>query len=187
MVIKGAVNTRTFPVLDLCSVPIYINLIVRLHNYGKGYRYSNNQEVQTKAITILLKSLQTVHYFHKLPQTWHSGYQWKIKFPWWLRQQRGWCITSNSMKGIHEKNSALFAFHSNISISNFPKYHEKKSDEHWWHIVCSDETKIDMFGSDWYIWLWCGRDYHSECIVVTMKRRGVVVAWVQKVFAGWHL
>ena len=88
------------------------------------------------------------------------------------------CIMSASMDGAPKKT--LLALRHKTARLNFAKEHEKKPDEYWKHILWSDETKIHLFSSDGvqHVWREPGQDYHSECIVLTVKHGGgSVMIW----------
>ena len=60
------------------------------------------------------------------------------------------------------------------------KEREKKPDEYLEHILSSNETKINLLGSHGvqHVWREPGQDYHSECIVQTVRHGGgSVVIW----------
>ena len=67
------------------------------------------------------------------------------------------------LKAIHKKASKQFA--------------EDKSTKHrdyWNHVICSDEMKINLFGSDGFkhVWRRPGEEYKDKCVMPTVKRSG---------------
>lgn len=57
---------------------------------------------------------------------------------------------------------------------DFVKEHWKKPGENWEHIFWSDETKVNLFGSNGvrHVWSESGQNYNGECTVLTVKNRG---------------
>lgn len=78
------------------------------------------------------------------------------------------------------KKKTLFALRHKTARLNFAKEREKKPKEYRENILWSDETKINLFGSDGVQHVWCesGQDYHCECMVLMVKHGiGSVVIW----------
>lgn len=61
---------------------------------------------------------------------------------------------------------------------DFARAHVDKGEDHYWDsIFWSDETKMNVFGSDWFQTVWCrkGEEYNEKCC----SYRGVA-------FHRWH-
>ncbi|CAI9587687.1 unnamed protein product, partial [Staurois parvus] len=56
--------------------------------------------------------------------------------------------------------------------------HAEKEDDYWDSVLWSDETKINVFGTDDFksVWHRKGEEYKEKCMVPTVKR---VLLW------GW--
>uniref|UniRef100_A0A8C9V7D3 Transposase Tc1-like domain-containing protein n=1 Tax=Scleropages formosus TaxID=113540 RepID=A0A8C9V7D3_SCLFO len=100
------------------------NLIVRLYKDGKRYRKIGDQ------VKISLNTAAAVirRYRMSYSTTYH--------------------LFCDSTKDIKKKKKPLLALRHKTARLNFTKEHEKKPDEYWEHILWSDETKINLFGSE---------------------------------------
>ena len=73
------------------------------------------------------------------------------------------------LKMIHKKARKLFA-----------EYMSTKHMDFWNHVLCSDEMKINLFGSDGFkhVWRRPGEEYKDKCAMPTVKRGdGNVMVW----------
>ncbi len=73
------------------------------------------------------------------------------------------------LKPAHKKARKLFA-----------ERNKTKSMSSWNHVLWSDETKINLFGSDGiqHVWRRPGEEYHDKCVVPTVKHGGgSVMVW----------
>ena len=61
-----------------------------------------------------------------------------------------------NLYGRRPKRKPLLTKRHKTARLNFDKEHEKKPDEYWQHILWSNETKINMFGSDGVQHVGCG-------------------------------
>ena len=50
--------------------------------------------------------------------------------------------------------------------------------DHWSHVLWSDKTKINLFGSDGvkHVWQQPGEEYKDKCVLSTVEH-GVRVSW----------
>lgn len=62
----------------------------------------------------------------------------------------------------------------------FAEAHQAKPNDYWQRILWSDETKINLFGSDGvqHVWRQPGEEYQDKCVVPTVKHGGgSVMVW----------
>ncbi len=62
----------------------------------------------------------------------------------------------------------------------FAEYKQTKDMDYWNHVLWSDETKINLFGSDGVkcVWWQSGEEYKDKCVLPTVKHGGgSVVVW----------
>lgn len=73
------------------------------------------------------------------------------------------------LKSVHKKARKQFADDN-----------QSKKMDYWNHVLWSDETKINLFGSDGvqHVWRRPGEEYHDKCVVPTVKHGGgSVMVW----------
>jgi len=62
----------------------------------------------------------------------------------------------------------------------FAEDKQTKDMDYWNHVLWSDETKINLFGSDGvkHVWRQPGEEYKDKCVLPTVKRGGgSVMVW----------
>ncbi len=61
----------------------------------------------------------------------------------------------------------------------FAEDKQTKDMDYWNRVLWSDETKINLFGSDGVkrVWRQPGEEYKDKCVLHTVKRGGSVMVW----------
>ncbi len=79
-------------------------------------------------------------------------------------------LQRNSMHGCRPRKKPLLK----------PRTHADKDEDYWDSILWSNETKINVFGTDGFKTVWCrkGEEYNEKCMVPTVKHGGgSVLMW----------
>ncbi len=66
------------------------------------------------------------------------------------------------------------------ACKQFAEDKETKDMDYWNHVLCSKETKINLFGSDGVkrVWRQLGEEYKDKCVLPTIKHGGgSVMVW----------
>ncbi len=58
-----------------------------------------------------------------------------------------------------------------LARKQFAEDKQTKDRDYWNHVLCSDETKINLFGSDGVkpVWRQLGEEYKDKCFLPTVK------------------
>ncbi len=58
-----------------------------------------------------------------------------------------------------------------LARKQFAADKQTKDRDYWNHVLCSDETKINLFGSDGVkpVWRQLGEEYKDKCFLPTVK------------------
>ena len=89
-------------------------------------------------------------------------------------------LNDADLHGRRPRRKPLLKKRHKTARLNFAKEHEMKSEEYWKTILWSDETKINLFGSDGvqHVWRGLGEEYCEDCMVPTVKHGGGhVMVW----------
>ncbi len=84
------------------------------------------------------------------------------------------------MGAVHGKDSTLPKAQAQKSPLVFARAHADKDEDYWDSILWSDETKINVFGTDGFktVWRRKGEEYKENCMVPTVKHGGgSVLMW----------
>ena len=96
-----------------------------------------------------------------------------------LRPYAAHCIKLVSMAVVPEGKSPLKMIHKKAR-QQFSEDKQTKHMDYWSHVLWSDETKINLFGSDGvkYVWRQPGEEYKDKCVLSTVKHGdGSVMVW----------
>ncbi len=78
-----------------------------------------------------------------------------------------------------QKEASLKMMHKKAR-KHFPEDKQTKDMDYWNHVLWSDETKINLFGSDVVkrVWRQPGEEYKDKCVLPTVKHGGrSVMVW----------
>lgn len=89
-------------------------------------------------------------------------------------------LNNMQLHGRRPRRKPLLKKRHKTARLQFAMKHQHESEAYWGKILWSDETKINLFGSDGIqrIWRRVGKDYHKDCVVPTVKHGGgSVLVW----------
>ncbi len=89
-------------------------------------------------------------------------------------------LQRNGMHGCHPRKKPLQKTRHKKARLEFARTHADKDEDYWDSILSSDETKINVFGTDGFktVWHRKGEEYKEKCMVPTVKHGGgSVLMW----------
>ncbi len=92
-------------------------------------------------------------------------------------------LQRNGMHGCRPRKKPLLKPRHKKGRLDFARAHANKDEDYWDSILWSDETKINVFGTDGFktVWRRKGEEYKEKCMVPTVKHVAVSLcgaAWV---------
>uniref|UniRef100_A0A8C4RHS4 Transposase n=1 Tax=Erpetoichthys calabaricus TaxID=27687 RepID=A0A8C4RHS4_ERPCA len=83
-------------------------------------------------------------------------------------------LQRNGMHGYRPRRKPLLKSMHKKPRLEFAKAHAEKDEDYWDSILCSDETKITVFGTNGFktVWRRKGEDFKEKCMVPTVKYGG---------------
>ncbi len=96
-----------------------------------------------------------------------------------LRPYAAHCIKLVCMAVVPERKPLLKIMHK-IVLQTVAEDKQTKDIDYWNHVLWSDETKINLFGSDGVkrVWRQPGEEYKDKCVLFTVKQcGGRVMVW----------
>ncbi len=92
-----------------------------------------------------------------------------MSLPALLQRLKGWGISLSVLRPYAQESPKQFAEDKQTKDMDF-----------WNHVLWSDETKINLFGSDGVkrVWRQPGKEYKDKCVLPTVKHGGgSVMVW----------
>ncbi len=89
-------------------------------------------------------------------------------------------LQRNGMHGCRPRKKTLLKPRHKKARLEFARAHANKDEDYWDSILWSDETKINVFGTDGFktVWRRKGEEYKEKCMVPTVKHGGgSVLMW----------
>ncbi len=89
-------------------------------------------------------------------------------------------LQRNGMHGCRPRKKPLLKLRHKKTRLEFARTHADKDEDYWDSILWSDETKINVFGTDGFktVWRRKGEEYKEKCMVPTVKHGGgSVLMW----------
>ncbi len=91
------------------------------------------------------------------------------------------------LHGCHPRRKPLLKMMQKKAHKQFAKDKQNKDMDDWNHVLWSEETKINLFGSDGVkrVWQQQGKEYKKKCVLPTVKHGGgSVMVWGYMSAAG---
>ncbi len=81
---------------------------------------------------------------------------------------------SNWSAWLLSQKEASYKDDAQESLQQFAEDKQNKDMDYWNHVLCSDETKINFFGSDGVkrVWRQPGDEYKDNCVLPTVRHGG---------------